>query len=46
VEGKIPRAVNLEKWGPSGSSSVTAAGGAIQQGAEDVPSYWWDSDGD
>jgi len=46
VEGKNPRTVILEKWQPSFSSNLTAAGGAIQQWAEDIPSYWWDSDGD
>jgi len=31
VEGKKPRTVNCEKWRPSDSSSLTAAGGAILQ---------------
>ena len=30
----------------SDSSSLTAAGGAILQCTEDIPSYWWDSDND
>jgi hypothetical protein len=41
-----PRTVILEKWQPSVSSKLTAAGGAIQQRAEDITSYWWDSEGD
>jgi len=35
--------VNFEKWRPSDSSSLTAAGGAIPQWTEDIPSYSWDS---
>jgi len=46
VVGKKPRLVNLEKWRPSDSSSLTAADGAILQWTEDIPSYSWDSDGD
>jgi len=46
VEGKKPRTVNFEKWRPSDSSSLTAAGGAILQWTEDIPSYSWDSDDD
>jgi len=46
VEGKNPRTVILEKWQPSVSSNLTAAGGAIQQWAEDIPSYWRDGAGD
>jgi len=44
VEGKKPRRVNFEKWGPSDSSSLTAAGEAIPQWTEDISSYSWDSD--
>jgi len=46
VEGKKPRTVNFEKWQPSDSSGLTAAGGAIPQWAGDIPSYSWDSDDD
>ena len=46
VEGKKSRTVNFEKWRPSDSSSLTAAGGAIPQWTEDIPSYSWDSDDD
>ena len=42
MEGKKPRRVNSEKWRPSDSSSLTAAGGAILQWTEDIPSYSWD----
>jgi len=37
VEGKKPRMVNSEKWRPSDSSSLTAAGGAILQWTEAIP---------
>jgi len=46
VEGKKPRMVNFEKWRPSDSSGLTAAGEAIPQWTEDIPSYSWDSDDD
>jgi len=46
VEGKKPGTVNFEKWRLSDSSSLTAAGGAIPQWTEDIPSYSWDSDDD
>ena len=46
VEGKKPRTVNSEKWRPSDSSSLTAAGGAILQLTEEIPSYSWNSDDD
>jgi len=46
MEGKKPRNVNFEKWRPSDSSSLTAAGGAILQWTEDIPGYSWDSDDD
>jgi hypothetical protein len=46
VESKKPRTVNFEKWRPSDSRSLTAAGGAIPQWTEDIPSYSWDSDDD
>jgi len=46
VEGKKPRTVNSEKRRPSDSSSLTAAGGAILQWTEDIPSYSWDSNDD
>jgi len=41
VEGKKPRRVNSGKWRPSDSSSLTAAGKAIPQWTEDIPSYSW-----
>jgi hypothetical protein len=41
-----PRTVILEIWQPSVSSSLNAAGGAIQQWAEDIPGYRWYSDVD
>jgi hypothetical protein len=44
-EGKKQRTVNFEKWQPSVSSSLTVTSGAIPQWTEDIPSYWWDSDG-
>ena len=46
VEGKKPRTVNCETWQPTVSSSLTAAGRAISQWTEDIPSYLWCSDGD
>jgi len=46
VEGKKPRRVNFEKWQTSDSSSLTAAGRAILQWTEDIPSYSWDSNDD
>jgi hypothetical protein len=45
VEGKKPRTVNFKKWWCTVSSSLTAAGGAISQWTEDIPSYLWCSDG-
>ena len=41
-----PRRVNFEKWRHLDSSSLTAAGGAIPQKKEEIPSYSWDSDDD
>jgi hypothetical protein len=46
VDGKKPRTVNFEKWRPSDSSSLAAAGWAIPQWTENIPSYSWDSDDD
>jgi hypothetical protein len=46
VEGKKPTKVNFEKWRPLDSSSLTAAGKAILQWAEDIPNYSRDSDDD
>jgi len=46
VGGKKPTMVNFGKWQPSDSSILTAAGGAILQWTEDIPSYSWDSDDD
>jgi len=43
VEGKKPRTVSKR---PSASSSLTAAGEAIPQWTEGIPSYWWDSGAD
>jgi len=42
VEGKKPRKVIFEKWRPSDSSSLTAAGGAILQRTQDILSSSWD----
>ena len=46
VEGKKLRTVNSEKWRTSDSSSLTAAGGAILQWREYIPSYSSHSDDD